>query len=63
MSEQERDIVLGPAFTAGVVLLLYAAKKRSRGAAILGLLAVGANFLPVTKRLQEPLVRRPTPPE
>ena len=62
MSE-ERDIVLGPVFTAGVILLLYAAKKRSRGAAIVGALAVGANFLPVTKRLQEPLVRRLTPPE
>ena len=62
MSEPERDVVLGPVFTAGIVLLVYGAKKRSRGAAILGLLAVGANFLPVTKRLQEPVVRRPTPP-
>jgi hypothetical protein len=58
MSERAPDVILGPIFTAGVVLLVYGVRKRARRAAVLGALAIGANFLPAAQRLQMPVARR-----
>jgi len=63
VAESDKDVVIGPLFSLGAVLLLVAAMRRSARTAVVGSAAIAADFLlppavALKRRLRD---RRPRP--
>ena len=58
MDDAKPGLALGPFFTAGLVLLLLGAMRRSRALIGLGVAAVAADFSPPARFLKDRLAAR-----